>query len=164
MKTLQLFLLSFVFLSFSHIAAAQEKTDTLKVAGNCGMCKKKIETAAKSAGASYAQWNVDAKTLVVKYNSTSANAAKIQQSIAKAGYDTEAVKATDEAYKKLHSCCQYDRSAAASADCCQDGQCKAGADCCKDKSCKKESCAEGKCAHHDQAALESGQSSCCKKA
>jgi periplasmic mercuric ion binding protein len=161
MKTLQLFLLSFVFLSFSHIATAQEKTDTLKVSGNCGMCKKKIETAAKTAGASFAQWNADSKMLVVKYNSTTANAAKIQQSIAKTGYDTQDVKATDEAYNNLHECCQYNRTAAV-ADCCKDGQCEAGAACCKDKSC----CADGKCTKHEHDATQAGASkpSCCKKA
>jgi hypothetical protein len=160
MKTLQLFLLFFVFLSFSHIAVAQEKTDSIKVAGNCGMCKKKIETAAKTAGASFAQWNADSKILVVKYNSTSANAAKIQQDIAKTGYDTQDVKATDEAYNNLHGCCQYDRTAAVATDCCKDGKCEAAAECCKDKSC----CADGKCAEHGATQAGANQPSCCKKA
>jgi copper chaperone CopZ len=104
-------ILSFVLASTVSIGFAQEKTETLKVAGECGTCKKKIETAAKKAGASYAVWNMDSKELTIKYNSTSANSAKIQKAVADAGYDTPDYKATDEAYDKLDGCCQYERTA-----------------------------------------------------
>jgi periplasmic mercuric ion binding protein len=95
------------------VGFAQTKTETLKVSGECGSCKKKIESAAKKAGASYAVWDVDSKELTVKYNSTTTNNAKIQKSIAGVGYDTQDFKATDEAYNKLDGCCQYDRTAKA---------------------------------------------------
>lgn len=102
----------FFFLLFAFIASfgfAQEKTETLKVSGECGTCKKKIESAAKKAGAAYAVWNVNSKELTIKYNNTSSNSAKIQKGIAEAGYDTPDFKATDDAYQKLDECCQYER-------------------------------------------------------
>ena len=103
-------LFSFVFILMASIGFAQSKSETLKVSGECGSCKKKIEAAAKKAGASYAVWNVNSKELTIKYNSTSTNSAKIQKAIADVGYDTPDFKATDEAYNKLDGCCQYDRT------------------------------------------------------
>ena len=103
-------ILSFVFISIASFGFAQAKTETLKVSGECGTCKKKIETAAKKAGATYASWNVDSKELTVKYNSTSTNSAKIQKTIADAGYDTQDFKASDKAYNNLDDCCQYERT------------------------------------------------------
>src|ERR1043165_341237 len=113
MKTVKAILFSISLLAIANIGFAQTRTETIKVAGECGTCKKKIEKAAKTAGASYAMWNTDSKVLTVKFNSTSTNKARIEKAIAGAGYDTEDVKATDEAYHKLDECCQYDRTAAA---------------------------------------------------
>ena len=99
------------------------------------------------------QMGCDAKVLTVKYNSSSTNAAKIQQAVAAVGYDTRDVKATDEAYDKLHGCCQYDRAGASTddqkMDCCKDGKCSKpghdGKDCCKKDDDKMDCCKDGKC-------------------
>lgn len=115
MKTLKAFFFSFSFLLITAVAVAQTKTEKIAVAGECGMCKAKIEKAAKSAGASYAAWDADSKVLTVKYKNTSSNTAKIEKAVARSGYDTQSVKATDEAYNGLHACCKYDRTAAASS-------------------------------------------------
>lgn len=112
MKTLLVILLSFFFLVLSVGAFAQSKTETFTVSGECKICKKHIEAAAKDAGATYAVWNVDSKKLTVKYNSESSNTAKIQQRIADAGYDTPLVRASDSAYNNLEECCQYKRTTA----------------------------------------------------
>jgi periplasmic mercuric ion binding protein len=145
-------LLSFLFLSIVSVGFAQAKTGTLKVAGECGSCKKKIETAAKKAGASYAVWDVDSKELTIKYNSTSTNTAKIQKAIAAVGYDTPDYKATDEAYNKLDKCCQYERTAGsekktscddkecADKNCVKDGKCQEGAACCTNADGTKKNC------------------------
>src|SRR5689334_4524044 len=101
---------SFLLIAITSAGFAQAKTETFKVSGECGSCKKKIESAAKKAGASYAVWNIDSKELTIKYNSTSTNTAKIQKAIAVVGYDTPDYKASDEAYNKLDDCCQYERS------------------------------------------------------
>lgn len=165
MKTLSVFICSLLMVAFSFVAGAQEKTEAFKVSGNCGMCKKKIETAAKSAGATYAAWNVETKQLTVKYSSTALNAAKIQQSIAAVGYDTPTAKATAEAYNNLHGCCKYERETTTANEakaCCADGICaKTGEPCKKDKSCCKEAAhqcsADGNCNH-------AAATDCCKKA
>ncbi|MFA8435528.1 MAG: heavy-metal-associated domain-containing protein [Marinifilaceae bacterium] len=84
--------------------------ETFKVKGNCGMCKAKIEKAAKGVdGVIDAQWNKDTKEITVNYDSSKVKMEKVHKAIAAAGYDTEKVKADDAVYDKLHSCCKYDR-------------------------------------------------------
>lgn len=142
MKTLRIVPFIAIFITFTQFGFAQKQaTETLKIAGECGMCKKKIETAAKDAGATYAVWNTDSKILTVKYNSQSTNSAKIQQKIADAGYDTPKFRAADEAYNNLEQCCQYDRQPAntdnknVAMQCeMKDGKCVNEA-ACKDKGC-----------------------------
>ena len=139
MKTLKIVSLLSMFMAFATISFGQTKTESIPVSGNCGMCEKRIEKAAKEAGATSAAWNKDTKVLTVKYSSSTTNTAKIQQGVAAAGYDTRDFKAADESYKKLPACCQYDRQASAekheAMDCCKDGKCSKpghnGKDCCK---------------------------------
>jgi mercuric ion binding protein len=103
--------LSVVVLTFLGSAVfAQKKTEKINVLGNCGMCKKKIETALKVSGVSAANWDTKTKVLTVSYDAAQISNQQVQEKVAAAGYDTEKVKATDEAYGKLHSCCQYDRT------------------------------------------------------
>jgi len=170
MKTFKISLLSFLCLLVAQVSMAQSKTEKFAVSGNCGMCKSKIETSAKKAGATAAFWSEETKELTVSYNSTSANAAKIQQAIAAVGYDTPRFKATDESYEKLHSCCKYDRTTAA-----KESTCCAGKTCTKEE-CKT-CCVDGKCTTNGACCTEgtSGKESvlasgakaegaaCCKK-
>ncbi|MBC6492239.1 heavy-metal-associated domain-containing protein [Flavihumibacter stibioxidans] len=159
MKSLSLLsTLAFILLStFSFGQNSGTNKETIKVWGNCGMCKKTIETAAKSAGASTASWNEESKQLALTYKGRKTSSDKIQQAIAAAGYDTEKFTADNSAYDNLHGCCKYDRKEAAAVTekaaccqkgdckdtCCKDGTCKAGTECkkedgcCKDKSCCK---------------------------
>jgi len=152
MKTLRLFSFLAVLMATAHFSFAQSAiTETIPVSGNCGMCKSTIEKTAKKAGATSASWDMDAKMLTVTYSSSSTSAAKIQQGIAAAGYDTRDFKAADEAYDKLHGCCKYERAAASKTSCCTPGKCEkkdgkcadmAGCkdtDCCKNGSCGKKS-------------------------
>lgn len=152
MKSIRLLLASMLFLAVSYSSQAQVASESFKVAGECGSCKKKIEKAAKDAGATFAQWNQESKVLTIKYNSTSSNKAKIQQSIAKVGYDTPDYKATDDAYNKLDGCCQYDRAVSlkesktcddakcAEAGCMKDGKCTKDMSCCKESQCDQKDC------------------------
>lgn len=171
MKTFKIFSVATIMLAMTSVSIAQDKTETLKVSGECGMCQKKIEKAAKSAGATTASWNVDTKILTVTYNSTTTNTAKIEKNIAKAGYDTPDVKAKDEDYKKLDKCCQYEREeASGKMSCCtekcemKDGKCKDEAQC-KEKGCCKDSekCKEMGCCGHGGEMAAKGDMSCCKK-
>lgn len=87
-----------------------EKTASFKVYGNCEMCKSTIETSLKGQASIFSSdWNKDSKTMTVKYDSTKISLKVIEHSIAQSGYDTEREKGSDEAYNKLHACCQYER-------------------------------------------------------
>ena len=96
-------------------ATAQEKKNKnakkdIEVKGNCEMCKKRIEKAAYTvSGVKSAVWHADDQTLHVILDENKTNAIEIQKVVAKVGHDTGNVKATDEDYKKLHTCCSYDR-------------------------------------------------------
>ena len=110
MKTLSFFAVAiFSLFSFSTVIAQTSKTETIKVWGNCGMCKTNIEKAARKAGAAKASWNEDSKELKVTYAVSKTSSSKIQEAIAKSGYDTQDFTADNTAYSKLHTCCQYDR-------------------------------------------------------
>ncbi|WP_462250013.1 heavy metal-binding domain-containing protein [Ferruginibacter sp.] len=111
MKTLNICaaLLFSIFAINTSIAQTAVTKETIKVWGNCGMCKTTIEKAAKKGGATTANWNEESKELKVSYASNKTSSDKIQQSIAKSGYDTQGFTADDKVYNKLHGCCQYDR-------------------------------------------------------
>jgi periplasmic mercuric ion binding protein len=86
-----------------------QKEISFGVRGNCGMCKTTIEKAATNLdGVSSASWNVDQKTIVVSYDSSSMNEMSIHDAIAASGYDTEKVLGNLDAYNSLPGCCQYD--------------------------------------------------------
>ena len=111
----QILLVLSLLLSFAGASNAQSgsiKTDTFKVYGNCGMCKRTIEKAALGTkGVQTAMWDRDTDLITVSYDAALSNVDKIKKSIAKSGYDTDDFRATDKAYNKLSGCCQYERPA-----------------------------------------------------
>ncbi|MGF7138888.1 heavy-metal-associated domain-containing protein [Roseimarinus sediminis] len=110
MKTKILSLVS-VFLLGTSMVFAQAKTEKFEVKGNCGMCEKRIEKAAKTVeGVSLADWNKENKMLELSFDESKTTLHKVQMVIAKAGHDTPMHKAKDEVYNKLPDCCKYDRS------------------------------------------------------
>lgn len=160
MKKFSVFAMAVCLLSTSYVANAQKVTEVFEVSGNCGMCEKKIEKAAQEAGAKTAEWDVETKKLTVTFKSSETNLARIQQQVAKAGYDNAGAKASQESYDKLHGCCKYERSSANEAkeacckdgkscenckECCKDGKCKMNADCCKATKSHGTAHADGKC-------------------
>lgn len=113
MKTLSFVAIMLCAQLFGQQLFAQNATSqTIKVWGNCGMCKKRIEKSAKSAGALSADWNADKLQLLVSYDEKETSSLKIQQAIAKVGYDTQDVIADDKAFDKLSGCCKYERKPA----------------------------------------------------
>lgn len=99
--------------SIPHDAFTSDKyrVGSIKVWGACGMCKETIETnLSKLDGVVSAIWDVEKKMLEVHYNGEIVSEDGIKVELARIGYDTETHKASDEAYKGLHECCQYDRS------------------------------------------------------
>ena len=92
-------------------AGAQEKTTTgsFKVYGNCGMCEKRIEKAAKVHGVIKAQWNDMTQMITVTYDSVKTSLQLVHKAIAASGHDTDKEKAPDPVYKNLSRCCLYNR-------------------------------------------------------
>lgn len=110
MKTKVLSLVLLFLLSAGAVFAAN-KTEKIKVKGNCGMCESRIEKTVKSLeGVSKADWNKESKMLEITFDEAKTNREKIEIAIANAGHDTPKHKATDEVYNKLPACCQYDRN------------------------------------------------------
>ena len=82
----------------------------VEVNGNCGMCEKRIEKAAFSVkGVKSAEYHIDDHTLHLIIDEQKCSVADVKKAVAKAGHDTDEVKATQEDYDKLHGCCQYER-------------------------------------------------------
>ena len=100
---------------FSLTMVAQEKKSKnkkveFKVAGNCGMCEKRIEKAAYSVeGVKSAEWHADHNMIHLVIDETKCSAEDVSKAIAGIGHDTANVKAQDSVYEKLHGCCLYER-------------------------------------------------------
>lgn len=97
--------------SINSLYAQTDNSAIFDVSGNCGMCKKRIEEAAKIKGVESANWDLSTKKITVKFNPKITNSLQIQQAIAFAGHDTPEYKAPNEVYEKLHECCLYERMA-----------------------------------------------------
>ncbi len=107
---LMLALLGFTFATAPVSAKINNsKTISVKVLGNCEMCKARIEKAADVRGKSTAQWNEKTHLAVITFDSISTTKDEVLKRIAYAGHDNEEFLAPDEAYAKLPGCCKYQR-------------------------------------------------------
>lgn len=100
---LGIFLLSAQFIFAQNLSKSQ-----FTVKGNCEMCKERIETTAKKAGAKEARYSIDSQTLTLETD-THTSTDDILKKVAEAGHDNEKYKATDATYEALPGCCHYDR-------------------------------------------------------
>jgi len=79
------------------------------VAGNCDMCRARIEKAAKTVGGvQEAAWNKETKQLTIKVGGTTTKM-DVEKAIAKSGHDTNTAKADSKKYESLPGCCHYER-------------------------------------------------------
>lgn len=92
-----------------HSKMETTKNETIKVLGNCEMCKERIEKAAKVTGVSKAVWSDETKLLTIVYDPSKVKNIEIQKKIAAAGHDTPKFKADNKAYNALPGCCKYER-------------------------------------------------------
>lgn len=101
----------FVLLSFSASYAQKEnvKTESVKIFGNCEMCKATIEKAGNVKKIANVIWDKNTKMATLIYDSLKTNQDEILKRIALAGYDSEHFLAPDDAYAKLDDCCRYAR-------------------------------------------------------
>jgi uncharacterized protein YxeA len=85
------------------------KTETLKVYGNCEMCKAKIEKAGTQKNVSKTVWDDETATATITYDAKKTNTDAVLKKIALVGYDSEKFLAPDAVYAKLPGCCKYER-------------------------------------------------------
>lgn len=95
--------------TFASAQIKNKTTETVKINGNCGMCKKTIETAANLDKVAKVNWDAKTKTASITYDQKKTNLNTILKRVAQAGYDNEKFVAPDAIYDQLHGCCQYDR-------------------------------------------------------
>lgn len=110
MKTFKYLLVAFMAIVLITNVSAQNtasKTEKIKVAGMCGMCKERIEKTAKIEGVSKADWDKSTKVLTLVYNPAVVKSDDVQKKIAAVGHDTEKFKADDKTYNGLPGCCKY---------------------------------------------------------
>lgn len=114
MKTLKTVMLAVLVVLSSVSINAQiknKKTETVKVFGNCDMCKANIEKAGNIKKTAEVIWDKDSRMATITYDAAKTNTDEILKRIALVGYDSDKFLAPDSTYNALHSCCQYDREA-----------------------------------------------------
>lgn len=112
MKPFQFILIGLCAMFTSPLFAQQNpsnRTDTIKVYGECGMCQKRIQKALKLEGIETATWNTETKLLIVNYNPKTISNDAIQKKVAAIGHDTEKYRAETNTYDNLPGCCHYER-------------------------------------------------------
>lgn len=112
-----LFVFSLCLIGFTTQSQEVKKKKSAKVSievdGICGMCKKRIETAAlKTKGVKFAIWSVETHQLNVILDERKTDVLTIQKNILKVGHDVvgldeKKLSATEEAYNSVHPCCKY---------------------------------------------------------
>lgn len=102
-----------VLLSFTACEAQIKNATaaTVKIYGNCDMCKETIEKAGNIKKLSKVDWDTDTKMATLSYDAQKTNPDEVLKRIALAGYDSDKFLAPDDAYSKLPECCQYKREA-----------------------------------------------------
>lgn len=103
-------IITIIALFLMNMTFAQDKNAraSIEVDGVCGMCKERIEMAAiKTKGVKSAVWSVDTHQLDLIYDARKTNLDSVSKHVAAVGHDTKAIKATEEAYLSVHTCCRY---------------------------------------------------------
>ena len=108
-KCIYLLVLMIPLLSCGKKVPAGAKTDTFKVWGNCGMCKRTIEKSLRIDGVYKASWDRETKMITVSYDPNKISLDSIHKRIAAVGYDNDSYKADKADYDGLHECCKYER-------------------------------------------------------
>lgn len=116
MKTVKLFFTVAILLVAVSFANAQDAkyhlrdfgptltTASVKVYGECGSCKHRIQNALRVEGIETAHWDENTGFLIVQFNDKIIHLDKIQTLVAAVGHDTEKVKASDTVYNALPDC------------------------------------------------------------
>lgn len=112
MKSLKFIMIATIVLSTTacNAQAKNQKTETVKIYGNCGMCESTIEKAGNMKNLSNVDWDKETKMATISYDSLKTNKEEILKQIALAGYDSDTYLAPNDTYSNLPGCCQYERA------------------------------------------------------
>jgi hypothetical protein len=80
---------------------------TIRVYGNCGQCKTRIEKGLAIKEVTYAKWDKRTKLLSLAYDSSAITLDSLEQRIAFVGHDTDRFTAPDSVYSRLPACCLF---------------------------------------------------------
>lgn len=111
MNSLKIIMMALFVLSITSFNAQikNTKTETVKIFGNCGMCKSTIEKAGNKKKEVQIDWNKETKLATITYDSLKTTKSDILQRVALVGYDNELFISPNDTYSSLPGCCQYDR-------------------------------------------------------
>ncbi len=91
-----------------HEMTAQGEHATITAQGLCGMCKERIEKAAKSVkGVVSASWDLETRVLHITFEPSKSNVDAVSKAVAKVGHDTDKYKTDKAVYNALPACCKY---------------------------------------------------------
>lgn len=114
----KIFITLAIILAGFTVQAQEVKKDknakvSIKVDGICGMCKKRIETAAlKTKGVKFAIWSPTTHQLNLIMDERKTDVKTIQDNVLEVGHDIlleddKKIVAKTEAYESVHPCCKY---------------------------------------------------------
>lgn len=114
-KVIFIFSLMLVGLTAQSQEAKKNKNAKIsfEVDGICGMCKKRIESAAlKTKGVKFAIWSVKTHQLNLIMDERKTSVSNVQKNILEVGHDVVGVDknkifSKEEAYNSVHPCCKY---------------------------------------------------------
>ena len=85
----------------SNAQIKNAKTATVKIFGNCAICKATIERAGNLKKIASVDWNKDTKMATITYDAKKTNEDEILKRIALVGYDNPKFLAPEDIYNKL---------------------------------------------------------------
>ena len=108
MKLRLVLTLTVALITTAFYAQEKNKRMSFEVDGRCEMCKMRIEKAALGVkGVKYASWDIPTHELSLIIDERKTNSMEIKTALVDVGHDTQELKASDEAYDKVHPCCKY---------------------------------------------------------
>lgn len=103
MKTILTVLLVF----FAGLSFGQTQEVVIKTSAECGSCKDRIEEKLNyTGGVRFAEVDLKANTITVKYNVKKITLAELKTIITDLGYDADDMKAKQSGIDKLPACCK----------------------------------------------------------
>lgn len=106
-----MFSLALTGLATFGFAQGGPKTEEVKIKTSavCGMCKTTLEKGlAYEKGVEKAVLDKNTKVLIIQFNSTKTDVAKLKKAVNDLGYDADDSPANARAYDKLEACCKKD--------------------------------------------------------